>query len=296
MKNEKIKKIISNIDTDISMDRRITDHLLNYQELTDITHNKALSQRNNNTLLFNQALHNFTRTAAAILLFTIFGTTTVLAANYLIKSYTADLEIIPEVELSPPQDSTMKQHFGTGHKNETRITRDAEGNILETQIPEDPKNEDIKFGDEAFSKLELPNLIPTYLYDHYLLGEGGYLYTAYSHDGNISSQISASFFNVDTDKQVYLYFHPSKTSTKDNTMTYMTNEFKEEDLITSTYVTEGGLTCNLVENEKYGLIDATIIYDSEQLGNATYFLDFVSIPMNEVKAILDSIPINMIEE
>lgn len=292
MKNEKVKKLFASIDTDRSMDQRITDHLLNYQEITDNKHNKTLSQLINCIFFYHQTLHRFTRLAAAIILITIFGTTTVLAANYLIRSYTADLEIIPEVELGQPQESTVNQRFGTGHKNESRIVRDAEGNILEAHIPEDPNNEDVKYGDEVFSQLGLPNLIPTFLYDNYLLGEGGYLYTEYSHDDNRSAMISAYFFSVGNDKQIYLYFHPSKTSTKDNTMTYMTNEFKEEDLITSTYVTEGGLTCNLVENEKHGIIDATIIYDSEQLGNATYFLDFVSIPMEEVKTILDSIPIS----
>ena len=297
MKENKVFELIANIDTDLSMDQRITEQLMNDQTITEHTTKNAWLQLKYSRLYHNPTLLRFVRTAAIILIFTFLGTTTVLAANYLIRSYRADLEIIPEVELGPPQENTVKQRFGPGHKNESRITRDAEGNILEAQIPEDPNHEDIKYGDEVFAKLGLPNLIPTYLYDNYLLGEGGYLYTEYSlEDGTISSQISAHFFSVDTGKQIYLYFHPSEASTEDNTMTYMTNEFTEDDYSTSTYVSKGGLICNLVENEEHDLIDATIIYDSELLGNATFFLDFVSIPMDEVETILDSIPISSVTD
>jgi hypothetical protein len=265
---------------------------MNYQTISENAPKLEWLQLKYGCLYRNPTLLRFAKTTAIIILFTFLGTTTVLAADYLIRSYTANLEITPEVESGPPQENKLKQHFGPGHKNESKITRDAEGNILETQIPEDPNNDDVKYGDEVFSKLGLPNLIPTYLYDNYLLREGGYLYIEDSlKDGSISSQISAHFFSADNGKQIYLYFHPSETSTKDHTMTYMTNDFTEDDYTTSTYVSKGGLICNLVKIEKHSLIDATIIYDSEQLGNATFFLDFVSIPMDEVKAILDSIPI-----
>ncbi len=289
MKDDRIKEVFANIDTDISMDQRITDQLMNYQSITNISNMKA------RFLITNHTVTSFARMAAIIVLVIFCGTTTVLAGNYLIMSYKANFEVIPETELGPPLEYSVKQRYGTGHKNESRITRDSEGNIIEAHIPEDPNHDDIKYGDEVFSKLGLPNLIPTYLYDNYLLGEGGYLYTEITlEDGSISSQISASFFSINASKNIYVYFTPSKAPIKNKTITYMTG-LTEEDYITSTYVTRGGLICNLVENPKYDIIDAAILFDSEQLGNASYFLDFVWVPMDEVKAILDSIPITVEE-
>lgn len=293
--DDRIKKLFNNIDTDPSMDQRITEQLMNYPTARDSRLNAAWYYIKNSFISRNSALYSITRIAAIIILITFLGTTTVLATNHLIMTYKADMAIVPEEDFDSPPEYTVKEHYGTGHPNSTTITKDAEGNIIETK-PEDPNGEDKKYGDEVFKRIGLPNLIPSYLYEHYLLGEGGYLYIeSPNDDGSPYREISAFFYAVNSGRKVYVYFSPSDASTKDRTMTYMTDRLAK-DYVTSIYTTSGGLLCNIVQDKIDGLIGATIYFDSEKLGNGAYFISFDSVSMAEVEDILNSLPIMAAEE
>lgn len=291
MKEKDFRKFINTIDTDASIDQRITDQLMNYEVDTLIINRNRLPVVNLKNLRGRRLISSMTKAAAVILLFAIVGTTTALAATYLVKSYKVKYEVVPESDLGPVPEREIIS-FGTGHKNESGTFYDAEGNLTFSYGPEDPNDEDIKFGDEAFTALGLPNLTPTYLYDNYLVQEPGYRYIKpKSDDGSeFKDELFVSFFTVGSSKHVYLDFFPQETSTQDITLSIPTN--MAEDLTnTSTYTTKGGLICNLRESEKYNIIDAIIMFDSDTLGNGFYAICFTDIQMDEAKEILDSIPI-----
>lgn len=281
MKESRLKEAMHNIDSDASMDQRITEKLIHY----------------NTTPHQSRKIPVFSflpKAAAAVLIFIILGTTTAFAAGYFIKSYKvkySHIQLSDEIldKLTPVK---AIKSFGSGHKNEYKTTYDPEGNVTSCIQPEDQDKEDMKYGDEAFAYIGLPNLVPTYLYDHYLLTEGGYKYAETKlDDGTVLKQLFASFFYVKSSKRVYLQYFPSETSTK-NLLNYLTdNTRKKSDFINETYTAKSGLICNLRKDKKNNLISVTIQFDSNSIGNASYYLCFCDIQMEEAKDILDSIPV-----
>lgn len=295
MKESEFKDILSRINTDTTMDQQIVDNLINYEASSNHTFQAKWLSNLNTTKNDKKLLSKISKSIAAVVLLAILGTTTALAASYL-KSYTAEFEVVPETELGPPADTLVRKEFGEGHKNETKTTYDSAGNVIEFIGPEDPNHDDVKYGNEAFAEIGLPNLIPTYLYDNYLLEEGGYIYVEQlRQDGFIMKKISAGFYQGDSGKYVFVDFLPSDQSSNYGIIAYLDSELSTKDFITSTYINKGGLTCNLVENSKHGIVSSTILFDSETLGNATYGISFTNIKMDEIEAILDSIPINVTE-
>lgn len=294
MKENDFKKVISSLAPDASMDQRITEKLIHYEfntnkanQLLQVDH--SFSIKNSLTLI-----HKLPKIAVAILILVVVGGTTAAAVGYFLKSYPAEYRIvsIKDYDLSTESETI---HFGEGHKNVTTTITDAEGNITERTIPEDPNHDDVKYGDEVFQKLELPNLIPTYLFDRYLLTEGGYRYIEHRlSDGTTSAEIAASFFTVGSSKHVYIQFMPCDISA-DDAVLLVSNDVLKGGYKKSTYTAKNGLICNMIEYDNESIIDATILFDSDKLGNAMYFLCFTDIQKDEAKAILDSIPINATE-
>lgn len=59
----------------------------------------------------------------------------------------------------------------------------------------------------------------------------------------------------------------------------------------TTYITKTGLPCTILDIDNY-FLEVIILFDSDELRNALYRLEFSpEIEMEEVEAILDSIPI-----
>jgi hypothetical protein len=289
VKEKRFNEILQSIKPDSAMDQRIINRISNYES----------SNTENNLsdklvwMFSHKVVHsNVFKTAAAFVMLIILGTTTALAASYIIKSYTVkEYNVIPEPDYSKALDRTITS-YGEGHKN---VTVYQDGKLIEK--PEDTNKEDVKYGDEVFALLGLPNLVPTYLYEHYLLEEGGYKYIeGKCSDGSKYKQISAGFYCLGATKYVFIDFIPSEDSMKDTEITFANNDLLKEDLKISTYTTPGGLICNLSEDDNSDLITAHVIFDSEVLGNAEYLLSFTHIDMEEVKKILGSIPITTITE
>ena len=328
MKENDFKDIISKLNIDNSMNQRITEHLLNNEKCTSSNNQRKWRA---NLFVFNNKKSFFraaSKVAIAIAVLAVVGTATAWAASYFMKSYPVEIQVKTEEELgiTRNEDGDLNlgfdyrtapiQRFGKGHKLRGEGLLDASRKakyensryIEELGItlpspygPEDPNphESDIKSGDEVFAVLGLPNLVPTYLFENYLLEDGGYRYKEPRLDANTSyKQISAGFYsstyytdNTPTPKYVYFDFIPSETSTKDALITYADNASTVSQYIITTYVTKGGLICNLVQKPDDDGITANINYDSETLGNASYMLSFSNIEMDEVEAILDSLPI-----
>jgi Ni,Fe-hydrogenase I large subunit len=295
MKENKLCDIISKIDTDASMDQRIKEKLLTHEVNAGIVNPLKCLTAKLNMMFKVSYFRAISKVAAAVLIFAVVGTATAWAASYFFKSYPAEFEVIPEVE----HNSTIEKEvtaYGEGHKNERRTITDSDGNVIESYGPEDPNDDDIKYGNEVFAALGLPNLIPTYLYDNFLLEEGGYRYIEQKYDEDtIYKSIKAGFYSENTTKYVFIDFNPSDTSTEDSTIMYADDTSTKESFHTTTYVTDGGLICNLINNteDEHETTSATIFYDSETLGNACYLLSFSNIERDEIEAILDSIPITI---
>lgn len=293
MKENKLNNVIFRIDTDASMDQKIKQKLLTYEVNTCIIHPLKYPTSRLIKMFHTLNFRAISKVAAAVLIFTIVGTATAWAASYIFKSYPAELEVVPEVEHHMATEKEVTT-YGEGHKNERRTITDSNGDVIESYGPEDPNNDDIKYGDEAFAALGLPNLIPVYLYDNYLLEEGGYHYIEQKNNENtIYKSIKAGFFTENTSKYVFIDFNPSASSTEESTILYADDASTKESFHTTTYITEGGLICNIIDNiqDGYDTISASIFFDSETLGNACYLLSFSNIKMDEIETILESIPI-----
>jgi hypothetical protein len=293
MNEKKFNDVILKIDTDASMDQKIKQKLLTYEVNTGLIHPLKCPTSSLKKMFHAINFRAISKVAAVVLILTIVGTATAWAASYIFKSYSAELEVVPEVEhhMATVKEVTI---YGEGHKNERRTIRDSDGNVIESYGPEDPKDDDIKYGDQAFAALGLPNLIPVYLYDNYLLEEGGYQYIEQKNSENtINKSIKAGFFTENTSKYVFIDFNPSDSSTEESTILYADDASNKESFHTTTYITEGGLICNIIDNiqDGYDTISASIFFDSESLGNARYLLSFSNIKMDEIETILESIPI-----
>jgi hypothetical protein len=282
MKEDRFIDIMKTIKPDPDMDQRMIDHLINYEDSTSdqsiINMIKAIC---NKKIFFR----NISISVSTFLLFIMLGTTTAFA-GYLIKSYLVnDYYVIKEPDAGLLAERNITS-YGEGHVNKTVYV---DGKIIEK--PEDVNKEDVKYGDEVFGLLGLPNLIPTYLYNNYLVEEGGYKFIeGKTNDGSEYKKIAGGFFSVNTSKYVYIDFSPSNGTMKDTDLILADNNLSKEDIKSSSYTTKGGLTCNLTEDEKNDMITAIILFDSEALGNAYYLLSFTHIDKEEVKTILDSIP------
>lgn len=254
MKESEFRNTLLKLDTDTSMDKRILEHCLSYGNSNNIT--KCYSR-------IKSYLNYIPRVALFIIIITTFGTITTFATIHYVTSYPVDVLTIDDMVIE-------------------------EYESVRTHVP-------YKNGDEAFSVLNLPNLVPTYLLDNFKLS----LYDNYTYyeeefpNGMINKQIYTKFISKSgPGRIVYFYYSPSDTSQKN---TIVTTVATDDSITTSTYITKNGLTCNIIEKNDDDIFSssatALIIFDSKSLGNGSLFFDFHDVEMNEIKDILDSIPI-----
>jgi len=311
MKENEFRAIMSKIDTDSSTDRKITEQLLNYQGISKLDY--TIMKRNRQSILFfikrgKQYFANVSKVAVAIVLLTIVGTATAwAAASYFAKSYTVDIQVKTVEDIKPLlkdfEYSTSKT-FGA-YKNERTIYTDPSGNVFDSDIDGILRDgygnalavkdvyDPVKSGNEVFAVLGLPNLVPTYLLDNYTLDPSGYSYT--EQEATEFKCVRALFWHGM--KAVDIAYEPIKDSENSNTSTYIigVGELDTSNYIKSTYITKSGLICNILDLQDELTISAEIHFESNTLGEGSYILSFTKIEMDEIEAILDSIPISSTE-
>ncbi len=311
MKKDKFISVFKNIEPDSHMDKRITDKLISYNN----QHHKN-SFRILRTCCYKLTPNSLlSKVAAALLLITVTGTVTAVASSYYYKSYKADFNIMNTAEAESARnaegttsqiiDYTNSIVFGSGHDIHSDIKIngdivkfdsngeyvDKEGNVYYSPYEKESSvEEDIQSGNDAFAQLGLSNLIPSYLYDNYLLEKGGYHYT----DNGDYKILSCGFFSNAADyKYVFIQYSPLDTSAQNvSCFDLLSDNLTEADCDSSTYETKSGLVCNILTDKVNHTVTANIVFDSEDLGSGNYLLSFFNTELDEIKTILDSIPIS----
>lgn len=251
MKEYEFRNTLLKLDTDTSMDKRILEHCLSYGNSSNIT--KCYNR-------IKSYFNYIPRVALLIIIITTFGTITTFATIHYVTSYP--------------------------------ITIEADDQVLEEYESVRTQHVPYKNGDEAFSVLNSPNLVPTYLLDNFKLPQDYTYYEVEFPNGRINKQIYAKFIaKSGPGRIVYFSYSPSDTSLKDTSVTVVT----DDSITTSTYITTSGLTSTIIEKNDDDIYSssaiASIYFDSESLGNGSLFFNFHDVEMNEIKDILDSIPI-----
>lgn len=331
MKEIDLEKILTRPTTDETMDQKITDSLLNIDMNSEgMNSNKENSSRN----VLNKS-YRFSKVAVIVLALIIIGTGTVLAAaRHFVKSYPFKTEIMTEEEYIEKYGSALnveevykdaiKKYFGPGNKMAASVPlpRDPNGNLLEVKeindegyvvladgstykpvqeyyTPDPDRHEKAKkSGDESFAEMGYPNLVPTYLYDNYVLGEKGFCNYEHTRDGYTYKWSMAEFFKDAYDtgdfssEIIYVNFYATEQSTKNSARILFDEEWSEDDYVYSTYTTKGGVLCSLSEYVG-GNITTDIIFDSDTIGNGCIMIEFIgfSDQMDKVKEVLDTLPL-----
>lgn len=329
MRENKFSTVLSKVTTDPAMDQRITEYLLNYQELSQA---RDKSNKHSKLLFLLTSKHprplfyHISKTAAAIVLLTILGTATAWAASYIVKSYPIDIQLkqtenltdylANEIEHEPKPEKTTILRFGD-YEIRSIVYRDADGNIIEPDengnfldadgnvfAYEDETDRAIasykdydpaKGGKEVFELLGLPNIIPTYLYENYKLDPGGYVYKEEEFADRTVKRIEALFEYGSYQKSVYISYRPVE-NTGDTKESLYIIEDDIADYEKTTYTAKTGLLCNILYKKGHNeLTSAEIHFTDAAMGDGIYSFSFDRIEMDEVKAILDSIPMSSSE-
>lgn len=311
MKESEFNDLIDRINMDTSMDQRMEDLLLQYDYTTNDKKEDNYTKDKLTIIRRFTSLSTLVKAASVLILLAAIGTSTaVMASNIFIHSYTVPISIkdakdMPKATTSSECKITSSRNlqFGEGirlfDKDGNILSSiddtvyDEEGNVIDnssistadyTYTPE-------QNGSDAFHVIGIPDLTPTYLYDHYILDEDGYQYSEKTYQINetkddIVNSISAHYF-TSTQKDVNVQYMPSSGEV------YLTTTYYDgvdiENITKSTYETKNGLTCTIINNE--GIIDVHIFFNSLSIGNGELMLNFCNIDMDEIKDILDSIPV-----
>jgi hypothetical protein len=267
MNERDLKRILTKPTIDNEMDRSIADVILNYESGSLNNANRNL--RNRSMLNNSWKSHRLAKVAVIVLALVLVGTGTVLAAGYKVKSHRQKIKFMTNEELG-------------------------EGTPL---YGEDTKRTFFGSGDEAFAELGYPNLIPSYIYDNYLLSEKGHICLENNRDGVTQKWLITEFFTDGYEtgdfsgEYIYISFIPSDVSVVNITSVYTEEVGLEEDFIFSEYTTKGGVICSLKQHIERGYITADILFDSDTIGNGSLMMNFSGIDMDKVKEILDTLPL-----
>jgi hypothetical protein len=326
MRENKFRTILSKVTTDSAADQRITEYLLNYPELSQAgdksnKHSKLLFSLTSKHRL--PLFYHISKTAAAIVLLTILGTATAWAAGYFVKSYPIDMQIKQVEDLTdymgngPKPEKTTTLRFGD-YEIRSTVYWDADGNIIEPDANGNIIDKDgsvLAYGDktgrviasykdydptkgakEVFELIGLPDIIPTYLYENYKLDPGGYIYKEEEFTDRTVKQIAALFEYRGYQKSVCIYYRPVGDTVDTKESLYII-EGDISDYEKTTYTTKTGLLCNILYTKGPNkLSSAEIHFTDAALGDGIYSFSFDRIEMDEIKAILDSIPMSSPEQ
>jgi hypothetical protein len=164
--------------------------------------------------------------------------------------------------------------------------------------PERHKTDRIS-GDEAFAETSFPNLVPSIIYDDYLLYEGGFKYYKATYEDDTTFQsIHGEFFPEYTktdnfSEAIYFWFTPVDSLEDNPGVLYLLDEKKDlSKYIQSSYTNQGGIICTLLKSEDGNNIIAHSTFKGNTMGNGNIMIEFVNFKqMNKIEKILDSLPI-----
>lgn len=322
MRENELKKILKQPIMDETMDQKIANTILLYS--TNKRKNFFVVGCKRMGYFISQKVmhHGILKMVIAFLALVIFGTGTAWAASMYVKSFPTEVNLMTndmidyeDVYEKIPKNEVWK-NFGQGHKM-ISLLRDTNGNILEIDkdgyytfedgskflapyVP-DPKRHEIDriSGDEAFAETNYPNLVPSIIYDDYLLKEGGFTYYEATYEDNTTFQrILGSFFEdyTKTDnfrESIYFSFTPVDSLEDNPGVIHLVDDKKDlSNYMQSSYTNKGGIICTLLESRDGKNIIAHIAFKSDTIGNGKLMIEFVDFKqMDKIKNILDSLPI-----
>lgn len=322
MKENELSKILKKPVMDKTMDYKIADAILLFD--TKQRKNIFATEWKRIWYFMSQKVmyHGISRITIAFFALVIFGSGTAWAASMYVKSFPTEVKFITKdmIDYNDIYDeipiNEVRKNFGQGNKM-IGLLRDTNGNILEIDeagyytfedgskilapyVPNPERHQiDRISGDEAFAETSFPNLVPSIIYDDYLLYDGGFKYYMATYDDDTTFQsISGEFFQEYTktdnfSQTIYFWFTPVD-SIEDNPGAFYLLDNKKDisNYIQSSYTNQGGIICTLLKSKDGNNIIAHIAFKSNTIGNGTIMIEFVNIQqMNKIEKILDSLPI-----
>jgi hypothetical protein len=322
MKENELNKILKKPVMDETMDQKIANSILLFS--TRQSKNFFAAEWKRMWYFISQKVmyHGISRMAIAFLALVILGTGTALAAGMYVKSFPTEVNFITK-DMIDYEDiykripiNEVRKNFGQGNKM-IGLLRDINGNIL--AIDEDgyytfedgskflapyvPNPERHKIdrisGDEAFAETSFPNLVPSIIYDDYLLYEGGFKYYKATYEDDTTFQsIHGEFFPEYTktdnfSEAIYFWFTPVNSPEDNPGVLYLLDEKKDlSKYIQSSYTNQGGIICTLLKSEDGNNVIAHSAFEGNTMGNGNIMIEFVNFKqMNKIEKILDSLPI-----
>ncbi len=303
MKESELKKIMTTPVMDETMDQNIAEALLNYSTDSNMKSRRIIKS-------------NLPKIAAAILVLVTLGTGAVLASSYFVRTYLNDIEIKSAQELGIDLDEqvsdlygddTVKKHFGAGegmvsqlkYKNGGATVTNEDGfyvfengsRLVAPGLTGSDRHENARIsGEDAFVELGYPNLVPSYIYEHYILDDSGFICYENETDNTVNKWLMARFSDSADylSKLIYVTFIPRESPVKGEGNIYFTDDKTDEDFIHSGYTTKNGVQCSIVE-EIGGNINAHIFFEIDTIGNGEIMFEFDGFEMDKVKEILDTV-------
>lgn len=319
MKESDLRKLLTTPTMDQFMDQNIIDNLRAHENSADKNNYKNNWLRTRYRVSYQILNKGISKIAIAIILLALAGVGTAWAAGFLVNSYPTQIKIISEDEfdkdISQPIDrkNATKKKFGAGNK-QISLLRDMEGNVLAIDeegyytledgskllapyVPDPNRYQKaIKSGEEAFAEIGYPNLIPTYLYENYILGEDGFVYTETNLESGIPYKEIMVEFVTDAyeggdfhDEVIWVSFYPTETPEQMNENIHLRDD-SDGNYNISSYTNQGGIVCSILEETDRDSIIAHIGFNSETIGNGNMMLEFISMDMDKIKEILDTFP------
>lgn len=327
MKESDLKRILTTPTTDEAMDKNITQSLLNIESDMDDNTNRG-DYNTDSRNLFKKG-YRFSKVAIIVFALAIIGTGTGVAAGiYYTKSYPFKMEFMTEEEAkrelgSKGEESllhgeeTIRESFGGGNKkisfpwaNNEDVSEISDDGVVifndgstfvPPYIPDPERHEKAKIsGNDAFDVLGYPDLLPSYIYDNYVLGESGFVCNDLVGEDYNCKWLFAEFFEdaYDTgafDETIWVNFHGMDVSTENLRGILIDDNTSEDHYEFSTYTTEGGILCSIREHY-LGSITVDIVFDSDIIGNGHLMLEFFGFRSDEqkekIKEILETLPLS----
>lgn len=322
MKESELRKVLRKPAMDEAMDQNIFNTLLFYHAKK--SKSPLISQWKKVCYALSEIVMSmrFSKIALPLMALFILGTGSVWAAGLYEKSLLTEIDIMTEdmadgiggEVLKPIKE--VRKSYGEGNKIMHQF-RDTNGSILDIDdIDEDgyynladgnkliapyvpnPNHHDLdrSSGDEAFAEIGLPNLLPTILYEDYLLSEGGFTYLEKTYENNsVTKTIIGDFFPDYTktdDFKESIYFSFTSSDSPQNRAILLDDN--PENYIPSSYTNQGGIICTLLKSGSKSNISAYITLESDTLGHASIVIDFNNITdMAIIEKTLDSLPLTV---
>lgn len=321
MKEHTLKEILSKPVIDASMDEKITETLLSYD---DYGHQCDKEKFVDKRYQFVQKVFTYgiAKIAVVVLVLSVVGVGTVWAAGlFKVKSKSYEIELLTQEEYEEAgyepfdfEQEVIRKEFGKDLNKLITPHYDSNGNILEvdeegyitledgskyqpvvTYTPDPERFEKARVsGGEAFAEIGFPNLVPTYIYDNYILSPDGFGYRDYL---NIPFRKVAVQFLKDAykgggnfhDEIIWMEFIPRE---KDIVVSGGIRVVEDKDnFIFSKHTTKGGILCTITQYKDSDHIIVEIEFESDTIGNGSMMIEFQGVEWDKVTEILDTLPL-----